>query len=121
MKERWKPVPRYERYFVSECGRIWDTWRKELMRQTLSDKGYLTVQLNPWESNRRKGWKVHRVVMLAFNGPSELTVDHKDRNKTNNHLDNLEYVTLAENVSRAYKKFATSTISNQKTCHLCSV
>jgi len=57
VKERWKPVPGYERYFVSECGRIWDTERKGLVKQTPNEKGYLTVQLNNWEHTKRKGWK----------------------------------------------------------------
>lgn len=117
-KEKWKPVPGYERYFVSACGRIWDTWRKELMPLSKSDKGYLTVQLNSFDAPGRKLWKAHRVVMLAFVGSSELTVDHKDTDKTNNHLYNLEYVTRQENIKR---KYATPTISNHKTCHLCSV
>lgn len=118
MKEKWKPVPGYERYFVSQCGRVWDTWRKELMPLTESDQGYLTVQLNRFDATGRKLWKVHRVVMLAFVGPSKLEVDHKNKCKINNHFVNLEYVTRQENIKR---KYATPTQSNQFSCHLCSV
>lgn len=118
MKERWKPVPGCERYFVSKCGRIWDTQRKVLMPLTRSDKGYLTVRLNSFDGTERKLWKVHRVVMLAFEGPNTLAIDHKDTDKSNNHYSNLEYVTHKENMRR---HFATPTQSKQFSCHLCSV
>ena len=41
--------------------------------------------------------------MEAFNGKSDLTVDHIDGNKLNNSLDNLEYVTREENLIRSWK------------------
>ena len=49
---------------------------------------------------------VHRIVMEAFKGKSDLTVDHIDGNKLNNSLDNLEYVTIQENVKRAWNNGA---------------
>ena len=46
---------------------------------------------------------VHRLIMEAFRGKSDLTVDHIDGNKLNNSLDNLEYVTRQENLTRSWK------------------
>jgi len=49
--------------------------------------------------------KVHRLVLLAYKGHSELEVDHKNQNKTDNRLCNLHYVTSQENnlnVDRVY-------------------
>ena len=52
------------------------------------------------------GWRVHRVVKLMFDGlpPCEKTwqVHHRDGNPSNNRLDNLEYVSAAENVAHSF-------------------
>ena len=54
----------------------------------------------------KKTFKVHRLVMMAFS-PIEnyenLQVNHKDGNKANNHIDNLEWVTPRENQLHAFK------------------
>ena len=47
----------------------------------------------------RKAKLVHRLVMEAFVGQSDLQVNHKDFNKINNKLDNLEYTTPKENIT----------------------
>ena len=59
-------------------------------------RGYWLISLNG------TNMLAHRLIMEAFYGKSSLTVDHLDGNKLNNSLDNLEYVTLSENVKRAY-------------------
>lgn len=46
---------------------------------------------------------VHRLVMLAFYGDSKLCVNHKDGNKQNNKLSNLEYVTNKQNSQHRFK------------------
>lgn len=120
-KERWTPVPGYERYFISACGRVWDTQRKVVMKPYHNEKGYLVIQLNPFNGSKRKLWKVHRVVKLAFDGPSEEQVDHINGIKTDNHLVNLEYVTAQENVLRWWRSGATQTQGSQNICNLCSV
>lgn len=45
---------------------------------------------------------VHRLIMLAFVGPDDRVVNHKDGNGFNNKLENLEYVTQAQNVQHAH-------------------
>ena len=65
---------------------------------TKSKTGYLRLSV------KGKDMYVHRLVMLAFCGKSDLTVDHIDGNKENNNLNNLEYVTQAENVKRFHDK-----------------
>jgi len=58
-------------------------------------------ELKLQKNKKQKLWRVHRLVMLAFHWPSKLHVDHLDNDKTNNNLDNLEYVTLRENLRRS--------------------
>lgn len=107
MIENWKPIPGYETlYAVSDCGRIKRLERKsrngngeftlpERLSKLSLSKGYLRVSL--WRENKGKVFFVHRLVMLAFCGQSDLSVDHINGDKSDNRLSNLRYCTLREN------------------------
>lgn len=88
-----------ERYIVSDTGLIWAIKKDglKLKKQHISPKGYKKTNID------KVPLFVHRIVMEAFKGKSDLTVDHIDGNKINNSLDNLEYVTAQENTKRAWK------------------
>lgn len=93
--EEWKDVVGYEgRYEVSNLGRIKNKEDKILVPQ-LTRTGYYKVTLF---NGKKKGKLIHRLVMEAFVGQSELQVNHKDFNKINNQLSNLEYTTSRENI-----------------------
>lgn len=70
-------------------------------------KGYLKVMLTNSEGIR-KGFFVHRLVIGNFYKESNLQVNHKDLNKENNFIDNLEYVTNRENQIHRIDKNNTS-------------
>ncbi|MCD1628455.1 HNH endonuclease signature motif containing protein [Marinobacter shengliensis] len=67
------------------------------MSYTLNNRGYLSVVV------RRKTHMLHRLVAQAFipNPEGKPFVNHKDGNKLNNHVDNLEWCTAAENNQHA--------------------
>ncbi|AIK68571.1 HNH endonuclease [Lactococcus phage phi15] len=94
---RYKKI---DNLIVLESGKIYiETKNKcKLTGLTKTKTGYLRVSV------KGKDMYVHRLVMLAFYGKSDLTVDHIDGNKENNNLNNLEYVTQAENVKRFHDK-----------------
>ena len=94
-------VVRYkEKYLVSDKGDIFKENKKYTIKkkQATNKYGYKVTKING------KQERVHRIVMEAFHGKSDLTVDHIDGNKENNNLNNLEYVTRAENTKRFYDK-----------------
>lgn len=73
----------------------------QLKKPSINTYGYLII--GAYDSGKRKNIFVHRAVMDAFVGPCPkgMAVNHKDGNKLNNHLDNLEYVTPKENMIHA--------------------
>ncbi len=104
--EKWRPVVGYEGlYEVSNLGRVrgldrLDSLGREVkgcIRKLGTDKdGYKQVCLT--KDRKQKLCKVHRLVSVAFIGdPEGMQVNHIDEDKTNNRVDNLEYVTAMQN------------------------
>lgn len=103
-KEEWKPAPGFEQdYEVSNCGRI-RSHRKGRVRvlKPILEKwnGYFTVSLFDVDGRMHKV-KVHRLVAIAFipNPQGYSCVNHKDENKTNNDVENLEWCSKAYNTT----------------------
>ena len=100
-----KYVKGYEgRYIVTSTGQIFSLKNgKKCSRALVMDKGgYLVVSL--WANNSAKQCKVHRLVAEAFipNPEQKRCVNHKDGNKQNNNVENLEWVTHGENKHHAF-------------------
>lgn len=104
--ETWKSVPFAPAYDVSDQGnvrRVAPSVRKRdygPINGSLTYQGYRTVTLRVG-ALRLKPRFVHRIVMEAFYGASDLPVNHKNGQKHDNRLENLEYVTAAENRKHA--------------------
>lgn len=104
MIELWKSIEGWEnRYEVSNLGNVRNSKTKTLKIANSSNSGYL--RLNFYNGSNIKRFSVHRLVAEAFipNSENKLDVNHKDGNKQNNHVDNLEWVTRSENLKHAYK------------------
>lgn len=114
-QEIWKDIPGYEGlYQASTLGMVknlsryvntkWVTKRpvqeKILKPQTSKVTGYCSVAI---QSNRR--YLVHRLVGLTFidNPQNKPCINHKDGNKLNNCVDNLEWATYSENSVHSYE------------------
>jgi hypothetical protein len=102
--EIFKEIKGYEGlYQISNLGNIKSTVRTKdrILKKAFDKCGYQIVSLC---LNKKKSTKtVHRLVALNFLGESKLQVNHKDCNKSNNKIENLEYVTALENIRHAIK------------------
>ena len=93
--EIWKVINGYENYEVSSFGKVRNTKTGRILKQaTLS--GYYCVGLS---SGKTKTYSVHQLVAKTFilNPENKQQVNHKDKNKLNNTIQNLEWVTNKEN------------------------
>jgi hypothetical protein len=108
-EEIWLPVPEYEQeYQVSSLGRIKSLPRRGAWHPKISSghgivSGYPIISL--WKEGKGRNEYIHRLVALAFieNPLNHPQVNHKDGNKTNNLLSNLEWVSVSENAIHAYR------------------
>lgn len=96
-KEKWKKIPDYPDYKISNYGKIYSKISEKELKPHLNSHGYYTAYFG----SKRKQFFVHRLVFGTFTGekidPKKFVVDHIDRNKTNNFLGNLRKSTFSEN------------------------
>lgn len=109
MTENWKPVVGYEKHYeVSDFGRVRRITKSTrnpagaVLKGSPDQHGYPCVTISDNGSNR-KNVKVHKLVSGAFMGPPPpgMEVNHIDGDQSNARLENLEYVTHAENMRHA--------------------
>lgn len=100
MIEDWKDIPGYEGlYVVSNNGRVMNVRSGRVLRGIVNNLGYIMVGLS--KSGKVKMILVHRLVAEAFiKNPDNLReVNHKDEDKSNNNVDNLEWCDRKYNVN----------------------
>lgn len=100
--ENWKSISSYEGYEVSDLGRVRSlnfkrTGKTKILQPIDNGKGYLFVSL--CKDGKVKMMYVHRLVASAFlPNPLNLdTVNHKNEDKRNNNVSNLEWMSQADN------------------------
>lgn len=103
--EQWKNIKGYEDYYeVSNLGRVRNKVTGNLLKPRIGAHDYRNVELG---YVGRHTYRVHQLVLRTFdpNGYFDgAEIDHKDGDKSNNCLSNLEWVTHAENVRRLHTR-----------------
>ena len=114
MKEQWKAIPGYEGvYEISTLGNVRSLDRKnsrganlkgQPKKQTTARSGYKLVGLR--KEGRCSIRSIHQLVAIAFLDHTpcglKLVVDHKDNNKLNNNVNNLQLITNRENSNKKH-------------------
>ncbi len=100
----WKNIPveeLKEKYLISNNGQIKSLLTNKLLSTKNLRGGYSSIHIG----NPKKSYKVHQLVAKAFISHSEdlNIVNHKDGNKLNNHVDNLEWTTIKGNNMHAHE------------------
>lgn len=94
-----KDIPGYEGlYAATEDGQIWSYRRQRFLKPSINGGGYLKVAL--CKDGNPKTYHVHRLIALTYiSNPDNLPeIDHIDRDKLNNSIKNLRWVSRRENV-----------------------
>jgi len=120
MVEEWRDIKDFTGYKISDLGRV-KSFRRypegRLLTLTDNKDGYKEVGICNKSGQKTKS--VHRLVYETFNGPipENLVVDHKDNIPYNNSSDNLQIITIRENLTKdknGKNRFTGVSISGRK-------
>ena len=115
-KEIWRDIPNYEGlYQASNKGIIKTLWfwsnftnqrhyREKILKPKISKDKCSRVDL--WKGGEHKTYLTYRLVLCAFTGKPydyEMTVNHRDGNRLNNNIENLEWMSKENNIKHAFE------------------
>ena len=102
----------YENYLIYEDGKVWSKTRKKFRKACLND-GYFRICLN--KNNKKKFFFIHRLIALHYipNPNNYPTVDHINRIRTDNRIENLRWATSRDQAlnKKAYSNTGEKYIS----------
>jgi hypothetical protein len=103
MEEIWKTIEDFPNYEVSTFGNIKNKITRKILKPSLNSSGYYRCTFI--NNLKKKTITIHRIVAQTFlqNPENKPTVNHKDRNRLNNTLENLEWATYIEQNSHKSK------------------
>ena len=115
MIEVWQDIDGYEnKYQISNYGRIRSVKKNIILKPMLATNGYLIICL--WKDGKQKKHLIHRLVAKHFvdNPCNYPEVNHKDEDKTNNRIDNLEWCNHLYNMNygEVKEKISNAKINN---------
>ena len=110
--EIWKDIPNYEGlYQISNQGNIISCRNHQYLKPIIDNYGYCHVAL--YKNKQKTTYKIHRLVAITFieNPNNYPIINHKDENRTNNCVENLEWCTYKYNneYNDRHKKYAYKT------------
>lgn len=100
----YKDIKQY--YFIDEYGNVYSNYTNKLtlLKYAYDKDGYKTISLQ-LKNNKRGNFRINRLVALMFlPNPNNLpVVDHIDNDKANNHISNLQWLSISDNTLKGYK------------------
>ena len=131
MEEIWKPIPGHSNYEASSYGNIrskdfmcwnghvWFLKKGRIIKPAPNRKGYYTVSVNGDNYKGCRTKTVHRLVCMAFlkNVHNLPAINHKDEDRSNNHVENLEWCTnhYNDNYGTRNEKVRKALLDSNKT------
>lgn len=93
-----------ENYSIFSDGRVFSKFTNKFLKFRVDKDGYFDVSLVYNANGDRMPFRVHRLVALKYLDKPENfnVVNHKDLNKQNNNVDNLEWSTVSLNTQHGY-------------------
>lgn len=101
----FRTIEHYPNYEIDTDGTVRNKSTGHIMKWINNGKGYFTVKLYNHDTPRGRLCLVHRLVLSTHDFPipeGTLDVNHKDGDKSNNHIHNLEWVTKSNNTRHAH-------------------
>lgn len=97
-----KEISGFKGYYVTTNGRVWSDKSKRYLKPSVKPEGYCYYTMVSDNGAKQKRY-AHRLVAAAFVGPCPdgHQVNHKNGDKTDNSVENLEYVTAGDNLRHA--------------------
>ena len=109
--------PIFSKYAASKEGEILNVKTGRILKKTLSYHGYYQFKVNDKKMIKPKNYYIHRFEWECVRGviPEGFVIDHIDSVRTSNKIENLQLLTLVENIRKGNSKPITSfNIKNNK-------
>lgn len=114
--ELWKDINNASNYEVSNYGQVRNKTTKYILKWRVCKTGYYQVSIKLDDTGKFQNQYIHRLVAMAWlpNEDNKPSVNHKDGDKSNNRVDNLEWMTYAEQQTHRAEVLGKKNIGSPK-------